>query len=81
MYTQLFWRDALERSVATFMQTFISVTSIGLAAGTGLEAVPWVMVLSTGGLASLLSLAKSLYALELTEGNSASLTVNNIKEK
>lgn len=81
MFTKLFWKDAIERAVATFVQTFIAVASVVVAAGHGLEHIDWVPVISAGTLAALLSLAKSIYALKFTDGNSASLIVTNVKEK
>lgn len=81
MFTKLFWRDATERALSTFAQTLIAVVSVAVAAGQGLEDVAWLSVLSACALAAILSLAKSVYALKATEGNSASLVVDNVKEK
>ena len=78
MFTKLFWKDAIERAISTMAQFLLVIAG---ADGTGFLTVSFerIMVLSLlGGAASVL---KSIVALRATDGNSASLVVNNVKEK
>lgn len=73
---KLFWLDTAERAVKTFAQTAIATLSAG---STGLLNVDWPALLSVAGLAALLSVLTSV--VSAGSGNSASLVVDNVKEK
>lgn len=57
MFTSVFWRDAGERAVATFVQTLAAV--IGVEA-VDLASVNWGVALATSATATLLSVLKSV---------------------
>jgi len=56
MFTAEFWKAAAERAVSTFLQVFIA--SIGVGAGFG--DVDWVAIASVAGVATFISVAKSI---------------------
>lgn len=80
IWTKTFWMGAGERAIATFWQTFLSVAMVtaGGAAipSVGIEGVPWLTVLSVSGLATILSLAKSLGNVEFTSGQAKTTSQN-----
>ncbi len=78
MYTPLFWKDAGERAVATAAQFLVGVLTIDNLPNVTMD----FRAMAIGAvLAAAVSLLKALVALRFTDGNSASLTVNNVKEK
>ena len=76
MFTKLFWMDSIERSIKTVAQSMVALLSAGIV---GLLDVQWVALLSVSGLAGLISLLTSVASSGT--GNSASLTVDNVKQK
>ena len=53
MYTLDFWKAVLERSVATFFQTFLGVwLALGVTTTQGLD---WRVILGSAGAAAVLS--------------------------
>ena len=71
MLTSKFWRDALERSIATFAEAF---GAYALAAGTtDVIHLDWVGAASTAGFATLLALLKALAASKVGPDENASL--------
>lgn len=71
MFTKRFLLDLLERSVATFVQTFA-----GTLVGDGLlnnVHIPWSAKLAIAGTAGLGSVLKSLAATQLGASDSASV--------
>ena len=60
MYTLDFWKAVLERSVATFFQTFLGVwLALGVTTTQGLD---WRVILGSAGAAAVLSVVKSIVA-------------------
>lgn len=82
MFTKLFWKDTLERAISTAAQFALAV--IGLSEN-GFGVITQNASLVLIGYAALsgfvLAILKALAALHFTDGNSASLTVDNVKEK
>ncbi len=72
MWKAAFWKDAVERAVRTFAQTFGAVV---LAAGTGLLDTDWLTGVSAAGMASLLSVLTSL-ASEVKSPNGTASMMN-----
>lgn len=70
MWTNLFWRDALERMFKTAAQVFATVL---IAAGTGLLDTDWKAALSAAGMAAVLSLATSVASGVMVPDGTASL--------
>lgn len=71
MLTRKFWRDAAERSVATFAESFGAYV---LAAGTtDVIHLDWVGAASTAGFATLLALLKALAASKVGDPESAAV--------
>jgi len=57
MWTQKFWKDAVERAIRTMVQIAIATLT---AQKTGLLEADWTAALSTVGMAGLLSLVTSV---------------------
>lgn len=74
--TKLFWADAVERAVKTVAQTIVALLTSGVV---GILDVNWVETLSVAGLAGVVSVLTSIASAGT--GNSASLVVDNVKEK
>lgn len=74
---KLFWSDALERGVKTVAQTLVAV--ITATGALDLFTANWGDAFSVAGLAGALSILSSIGSAG--SGNSASLTVDNIKNK
>ncbi|HSV66353.1 MAG TPA: holin [Mycobacteriales bacterium] len=70
MFTQLFWKSAIERAVKTFAQSLVAVLSVG---GIGLVHAPWTTALSAAGMATLLSLLTSVASGTVGDRGSPSL--------
>lgn len=72
MFTRLFWRDLLERSLSTFAEAFVAYA---VAAGvTDVVHLNWVGAASTAALATLLAALKGIAAGRLVgDQKSASL--------
>lgn len=76
MRSKLFWMDAGERAVKTVAQTAVALLS---ASGISLLTLDWKGLVASVGLAGLLSLLTSIASSG--SGNSASLVVDNVKNK
>lgn len=76
MFSILFWRAALERSVKTFAQ---SAAALLVGNTSGLLDTDWVGVLSVSGLAAVVSVLTSLGSDALT-GDGPSLTNAEVVE-
>lgn len=75
--TKLFWADTAERSIKTTAQTAVALlTASGVLS---LFAVNWGDLLAVAGLAGLISVLSSVASAG--NGNSASLVVDNVKNK
>ncbi len=70
MFTYRFWQLASERAVKTFAQSLVAILS---ATGFGLLTAPWSTVLSTAGMAAVLSVLTSMASAPVGEPNSPSL--------
>ncbi len=57
MFTSSFWLSAVERAVKSFAQSLVALLGVG---GLGLLDAPWPTLLSTAGMASLLSVLTSI---------------------
>lgn len=57
MFTLQFWKDAFERSIATFAQTLLALVGVDL---TGWFSLNWGQVLVTSLIAAGLSIVKAL---------------------
>lgn len=78
MYSKIFWADTMERVVATISQTLLALLTVdGVATSVHLNISD---ILYTAGLAGVISFLKCIVALK-SGGNSASFTVENIKQK
>ena len=65
IWTKAFWKGAAERGVKTFFQT--SVATIGISAVV-IQDVDFLVVASTAGLATILSLATSIGNADFVAG-------------
>lgn len=75
--SKVFWYDATERAVKTVAQTLVALlTADGVL---GVLDVDWGVMGSVAGLAGLVSILTSVASAG--SGNSASLVVDNVKEK
>ena len=59
MFTQQFWKDTLERAVATFAQTIIALVGVNYSDAVTLD---WKAIAITGLIAAGLSVLKGLAA-------------------
>lgn len=69
IFTQEFWKDMVERVIATFAQ---ALGAILIGAGTGLLDTDWVGAASVAGMAALLAVLKSLGAFASNHETGAS---------
>lgn len=74
LYTKRFWRDAIERAVATFVQAAAGVFLLSQTATSVLD-INWLAGLSVGAVAGVFSLIKSVYAATKNNTDSASLVM------
>lgn len=70
IWTRGFWKDAGERAIKTFFQSFVAL--IGTA--QLIQAVDWNVVVSGSLLATILSVATSLGNADFTTGPATSAT-------
>lgn len=74
---KLFWFDAVERSIKTVAQSMVALlTASGVL---GILEVDWEVMLSISALSGLVSILTSIASSGT--GNSASLVVDNVKNK
>lgn len=80
MLSPLFWRDAVERAISTAAQAILTLLSLD---GTGIVTVNMNLgiILATAGFAAMYAILKAIVAVANTNGNSASFTVDNVREK
>lgn len=64
LWTALFWKGLAERAIKTFFQALVA--AIGVAATLG--DVNWLPIISTAGLAALLSAATSVGNADFAAG-------------
>lgn len=78
MFTKLFWKDAAERSISTFAQTFIAVAGVATVTvgDYSLLDVNYAPVLLVSLVAAGLSLLKALAATYKANTDTASLVVD-----
>ncbi len=69
MFANHFWRATVERAVKTFAQSLLAVLSAGQF---GLLDADWVTVLSTAGMATLLSVLSSVASTQVGESTDPS---------
>lgn len=74
--SKIFWADAAERALKTAAQTAIALLT---ANGVNMINYDWPGFASTVGLATLVSVLTSIASAG--SGNSASLVVDNVKNK
>lgn len=80
--SRLFWADTMERAISTAAQAILLVTGLSESAiGVINQDVTWALIGSAAVGGFFLSVLKALAALGLTQGNSASLVVDNVKQK
>lgn len=82
MFSKLFWRDASERAISTAAQAVLLAIGASDSVFGFLNQevnVGLILYAAIGGFT--LSILKALAALHITEGNSASLSVDNVKQK
>lgn len=86
MWSKTFWKDAGERALATFAQSFLALVSVA-ALIAAIETQDWnsawnvaYVGLASGGIAAVLSLGKSLVAAYTGEKGTAQLGVATYKE-
>ena len=70
MFTQHFWKNALERSIKTFAQVLAGLIT---ADGTGILDVDWPQALSVAGLSALASVLTSIGSVPFGRPDSPSL--------
>lgn len=87
MWTKDFWKDTGERAIATFVQAFLAVLSVG-ALTTAVQSQDWsnawgvlYVSLAAGGIAALLSLVKAVAASYTGEKGTAQLGIATYKEE
>ena len=78
MFTKLFCKDAIERAISTMAQVALALGGVDGLNMIGLNLKTFLTAVALGGFFSVL---KAVAALQLTSGNSASLTVNNVRDK
>ena len=78
MYSKLFWKDAAERAISTMAQALLAISGVD---GLNLANIDVRAILVGTLIAGILSVLKSIVALQTTTGNSASLVVDNVKQK
>lgn len=70
LLTWKFWKDALERALATGVQAGVAAVPMST---TLVQRVDWAVIGGTAALAALLSLGKSVIASRVGRSDSASL--------
>lgn len=77
IFTKLFWKDAFERAIKTFAQTFIAVVGVAApASGTDLINVNYLPVILTSLLAAGISIVTSVASAAKAGTDTASLVVD-----
>lgn len=64
MFSKLFWKDALERAVKTFVQALLAV--IAAAGTTSIVSFDWPTLLLTAVTAAVISLLTSIASVAVT---------------
>lgn len=70
MWTQPFWRDALERAIRTFAQALLALIGTDLVGVTELD---WPTMLMVGATAAIVSVLTSIVATGVGDRGTASL--------
>jgi hypothetical protein len=71
MFTWTFWKAALERSVSTFVESFLAaLLSLG---ATTLTGVDWLLALNISGLSFVIALLKNILVAKATDGNPSAI--------
>ena len=82
MFNKLFIKDALERAIATFAQTFIAMVTVLAPMGDmALLDINYAPILLVSAVAAGLSILKSITAAEVSGTTTASLVVGNKETK
>ncbi len=78
MFSKLFWQDTFERAISTAAQAVL--LALG---GQQLDKVSggYLMLLYAAVGGFLITVIKAIATLQLGHGNSASLTIDNVKNK
>ena len=75
MFTQTFWKSAVERAIRTFCQTLVAV--VGASRFDWMSA-DWQTLLITSGIAAGLSVLTSIAGINIGDKGSASVAVTEI---
>lgn len=73
IFSPLFWLDAIERTLLTFVESALGFIIVG----TAINNVDWLLALSVSLTASVLALGKALIAALKADTDTASLVVDS----
>lgn len=77
MYTKLFWKDAVERAIKTFAQTFIGVAGYtGVTTDLSLLEINYIPLVIVSFITAGLSILTSVASAAKAGTDTASLTVD-----
>lgn len=77
MWTVVFWRDAAERAVKTFLQAILAIL---LVSGTNILNADWQAGAVTGATAALVSLLTSLLSGAATNNEGGPVTASVVSD-
>lgn len=67
MFTLVFWKAVLERSVFAFIESFLAaLLSLGVTTLTGVD---WILALNISALSFVLAVLKNILTAKLTNGS------------
>lgn len=76
MFTLVFWRAALERSVSTFAQVFITLAAV--TNPLNLIELNWGQIFIASGISAGLAVVKSLAVATVTDGSPSAVSAEKL---
>lgn len=76
MFTLIFWKAVLERSLFAFLESFLAVLlSLGVTTLTGVD---WLTALNIAALSFVIALVKNILVAKVTDGSPSAVNAERL---